>query len=65
MEYQERLNLDIENIASTNQQFCRSIYEGIDDSYLKVIKLFPTECLDQCKEKPNQPQNMPNQSKAT
>ena len=43
------MNLDIENIASTNQQFCRSIYEVIDDSYFKVVKLFPTPFLNQCK----------------
>ena len=35
------MNLDIENIASTNQQFWRSIYEVIDDSYFGVVKLFP------------------------
>ena len=38
-------------IASTNQQIWRSIYEVIYDSYFKVVKLFPREFLDQCKNK--------------
>ena len=48
-EYQEKINLDIENISSTYQQLCRSIYEVINDSYFRVEKYFPTEFLDQCK----------------
>ena len=36
------MNLDIENIASTNQQIWRSIYEVIHDDDFKVVKLFPT-----------------------
>ena len=44
------MNLGIENIASTNQQIWRSIYEVIHDDYFKVVKLFPRELLDQCKE---------------
>ena len=47
--YQETMNLDIENIASTNQQIWRSTYEVIHDDYFKVVKLFPREVLDQCK----------------
>ena len=43
------MNLDIKNIASTNQQLWISIYEFKDDSYFKVVKLFPTEFLGQCK----------------
>ena len=58
------MDLDIENIASTNQQFCRSIYEVIGDSYFKVVKFFPTEFLYQCKKDPNEPQNIPNEVKA-
>ena len=41
MEYQEILNLDIQNIAITNQQIWRSIYEVIHDDYFKLVKLFP------------------------
>ena len=33
LEYQEKDNLDIENIASKEQPFWRSMYEVIDDSY--------------------------------
>ena len=40
------MNLDIENIASSGQQIWRSIYEVINDSYFKAVKLFPTNFLD-------------------
>ena len=49
LEYQETINLNIENIASTSQNIWRSIYEVIGDLYFNVVKLFPTELLDQCK----------------
>ena len=48
-EYQETMNLDIENISIIYQQFWISIYEVIDDSYFEVVIFFPTEFLDQCK----------------
>ena len=41
LEYQDTMNLDIENISSTNQQIWGSIYEVIHDDYFKVVKLFP------------------------
>ena len=40
LEHQERMNLYIENIASTNQQIWISIYEFIHDHYFKVVILF-------------------------
>ena len=43
LEYQETMNLDIENIASTSQQIWRSIYEVIHDYYFKAVKFFATE----------------------
>ena len=49
LEYQETINLGIENIAISSQQIWRSIYELIDDSYFKSVKLFPTQFLDHCK----------------
>ena len=49
LEYQETMNLDIENISSTNQKNWRSIYEGLHDDYFKAVKLFPTQFLDHCK----------------
>ena len=49
LKYQETINLDIENIASTSQQIWRSIYEVIHDDYFKAIKLFPTPFLYHCK----------------
>ena len=51
LEYQETMNLDIENIASISQQICISIYEVIHDDYFKSVKLFPTQVLDHCKSK--------------
>ena len=41
--------LEIKNIARTNQQLWGLINEVINDSYFKLIKFFPTELLDQCK----------------
>ena len=43
LEYQETMNLYIENIASSSQQIWKLIYEVIDDSYFKAVKLFPTQ----------------------
>ena len=43
------MNLDIENIASTSQQICGSIYEVVYDDYFKAVKLSPTQFLDHCK----------------
>ena len=54
------MNVDIENIASTNRKFWRSIYEVIDDYYFKVVKLFPTIFLNQCRNNPNEAQNITN-----
>ena len=59
MEYQETMSLDIENIASKKQPFWRSIYEVTDDSYFEVVKLFPRIFQNQCKNNPNEPQNIP------
>ena len=58
MEYQETMNLDIEKIASTSQQFRRSIYEGIRDYYFKAGTLFSTQFLDHCKRKQNESKNI-------
>ena len=52
------MNVDIENIVSKKQPSW-SIYEVIDDSYFEVVTLFPTKNLDQCKNNPNEPQNIP------
>ena len=43
------MNLDIENIATTNQQIWRSIYEVIHDITFKVVRFFPSEFLNQCR----------------
>ena len=45
LEYQETVNLDIETFSSSSQQTWVSIYEVIDDSYFKELKLFPTHFL--------------------
>ena len=45
LEYQEKMNLDIENIASTSKKNWISIYEVIHDDYFKAVKLFPTQFL--------------------
>ena len=57
------MNLDIENISSTSRQIWRSIYEFIHDDYFKVVKLFPTQFLDHCKNQ-NEPHNILNEVKA-
>ena len=48
MENQEKMNLDIENIASTTQQILRSIYEVVHDDYFKAVTLFSTQFLERC-----------------
>ena len=53
------MNIYIENIASKKQPFWISIYEFTNDSYFEVVKLFPTKLLDQCKNNPNELQNIP------
>ena len=64
MEYQETINLEIENIASTNQEIWRSIYEVIHDNCFKAVKLFLSKLVNQCKYNPNEPQNIPNEVKS-
>ena len=41
------------------------IYEFIDNSFFAATKPFPTEFLDQCKNNPNEPQNLPSQVKSS
>ena len=65
MKYQETINVDIENIDSTKQPFWRSIYEVIDGLYFKVVKHFPKIFLNQCKNIPYEPQNIPSEVKAS
>ena len=60
MEYQETMDLEIEKIASTSQQIWRSIYRVIHDDYFKAVKKIPELFLNQCKNDPNKPQNIPN-----
>ena len=64
LEYQETVNLDIEKISSTSKKNCISIYEVIYAYYFKVVKLFPSKLLNQCKINQNDPQNTPNEVKA-
>ena len=52
LEYQETMNLDIENIASKKQPFWRPIYEVIKNSYFEERILFPTTFLKQCRNNP-------------
>ena len=63
MKYQEIMNLDIENIASTSQNNWRSIYEFIHDDDFKSVKLLSSKFLRHSKRK-NEPQNIPYESKA-
>ena len=58
------MNVYIENTSSLKTLFWRSIYEVIDDSYFGVTKLFPTTFLKQCRNNPNEPQNIPSEVKA-
>ena len=60
LEYQETMNVDIDNIASKKQPFCTPIYDVIENSYFDETGLFPTKNLDQCKNNPNEPQNILN-----
>ena len=42
LEYQETMNVDIGNIASTKKTFGISIYEVIDDSQFEAVIYFLT-----------------------
>ena len=53
LEYQEMINVDIENIVNKKQPFRRSIYEVIENSYYEETKLFPTIFSNQCRNNPN------------
>ena len=64
MEYQETINVDIGNIASKKQPFWMQIYEVIENSYFEETKLFPTRVFPQCRNNPNEPQNIPNEINA-
>ena len=62
LEYQETMNVDVENIANNNNE--------IRDQYTKLLiihfcsnKTFPTELLDQCINNPNQPQKLTSEVK--
>ena len=63
MKYQETTNVDVGNIASKNQLFWRPIYEVIENSYFEAAKLSQTKKLDQCRNNPNEPKNIPNEIK--
>ena len=41
----------------------RPIYEVIENQYFEATKLFPKKVLDQCRNNPNNPQNIPNEIK--
>ena len=57
------MNVDVKNIASKKQKNWIPIYEVIDHSYFEATKLFPTQSLDQCRNNPNNPHNIPNEIK--
>ena len=65
LEYQETMNVYIENIASKKYPFWRSVYEVIKNSYFEKTKLFPTTFLNQCRNNPNAPHNIPSRVKAS
>ena len=58
------MNVDIENISSFKNYF--------GDQYMKLLKIhilkkqnyFQYNCLNQCRDIPNEPQNIPNKIKA-
>ena len=64
LEYQETMNVEIENIASEKQPSWIPIHEVIENSYFAETKCFPTEFLDQYRNNPNEPQNILNKTKA-
>ena len=64
MKYQETINVDVQNISSKMNKFWRPIYEVIENSYFEARKIFPTRFLDQCRNNPNETQNIPNETKS-
>ena len=63
MEYQETMNVDIENMASKKQPIWRPVYEVIDYSYFRVTTLFPTTYSNQFRNNSNKLQNVPSKVK--
>ena len=53
------MNVDVENITIKKQKHLRPIYKVIDNSFSVETRLFPTEFLYQCKNNPNNLQNIP------
>ena len=47
-----------------NKSFCRPIYEVIENSYSEETKLFLKNIFNQCRNNPNEPQNITNEIKA-
>ena len=65
LEYQERLNIDIENISKNKTKNWRPMYEIIDTSFFAATKRFPPEFLDHCKNNRNEPQSLPSEVKVS
>ena len=57
------MNVYIETSPVKTNKFWRPIYEVTENSYFEEKRLFPTKVLEQCKNNPNEPQNIPNEIK--
>ena len=64
MEYQETMNVYIENISSKKQPFWGQIYEVIENSYFEETDFFPKTYLNQRINNPNDTHNIPNEIKS-
>ena len=57
------MNLDVENIANKKQNKLDTNIRSYWSFVFLATNIFPTEFLDQCKNNPNSPQNIPSEVK--
>ena len=53
------MDIDVNNIDTIYKNIWRNIYEEIDVNYFGEVKMFPKSFLDNCKNHPDDPQNIP------
>ena len=57
--YVSKFYIDVKNIDKNDKNIWRTIYEAIYAPYFEEVKLFSKEFIDHCKNRPNEPQNIP------
>ena len=58
-DYDTTMDFDVENNNNIDKNTWRNIYEEIDEGYFVKVKLFTRAFINLCKNRPNEPQNIP------